>query len=247
MDVFTPESLDWSLTHVGKYGDTDIFPIPFEYDAIAHGWNAIKPFLQGLDFGEYKVRADRRVFVIKPGGGFRAAVQLDPLDHLVYTAAICEAAELIEKARIPSEKRSRVRTASKLALTEISFKQTPAGRTFTSIRRCLQAPKQYSHILVSDIADFFNQLGQHRIQNALELATVSVQRSKNIERFLNQLTSKQSQGLPVGPLGSNVLAEASLIDVDNFLLRQGSPHVRYVDDFRIFCRSQRKLSNFGML
>lgn len=240
MDVFTPESLDWSLTHVDKYGDTDIFPIPFEYDAIAHGWNAIKPSLQSLNFGEYKIRADRRVFVIKPGGGFRAAVQLDPLDHLVYTAAICEAAELIEKARIPSDKRIACSYRIKVGADGNFFQADTGWKDFHEHSKVLANSKQYSHILVSDIADFFNQLGQHRIQNALELATVSVQRSKNIERFLNQLTSKQSQGLPVGPLGSNILAEASLIDVDNFLLRQGSPHVRYVDDFRIFCRSRKE-------
>jgi len=37
MDVFTPEALDWSLAHVHKYGDTDIFPVPFEYEAIMIG------------------------------------------------------------------------------------------------------------------------------------------------------------------------------------------------------------------
>ena len=36
------------------------------------------------------------------------------------------------------------------------------------------------------------------------------------------------------------MAEACLIDVDNFLLRQGVPHVRYVDDFRIFCENRKQ-------
>ena len=28
------ESLDWELAHVNSYGDTDVFPVPFEYAAI---------------------------------------------------------------------------------------------------------------------------------------------------------------------------------------------------------------------
>ncbi|PYS73829.1 MAG: hypothetical protein DMF73_04975 [Acidobacteria bacterium] len=34
VDSLRPESLDWSLTHVLRYGDTDIVPVPFEYAAI---------------------------------------------------------------------------------------------------------------------------------------------------------------------------------------------------------------------
>ena len=43
VDTIKPESLAWALTHVRRHGDTDIFPVPFEYEAIAHDWNAIEP------------------------------------------------------------------------------------------------------------------------------------------------------------------------------------------------------------
>jgi hypothetical protein len=36
------------------------------------------------------------------------------------------------------------------------------------------------------------------------------------------------------------LAEIALDDVDDFLLRREATHLRYVDDFRIFCRSRRE-------
>jgi hypothetical protein len=102
-DLFQPESLSWALTHVQRLGDTDIFPIPFEYDAIAHNWSSIGPYRQAIDFGNHKIFADRRVMMSKPGGGFRAAMQLDPRDQLLYTAAVYESAELVEKARIPTD------------------------------------------------------------------------------------------------------------------------------------------------
>jgi hypothetical protein len=99
---------------------------------------------------------------------------------------------------------------------------------------------EYSHVLVADIADFYNQVYVHRVENALEVANVVRERARDIERFLLLLNAKQSRGLPVGPIPSILLAEAALNDVDSFLLREGAPHIRYVDDFRIFCRSRKE-------
>ena len=109
-DNLQPASLAWALAHVRRFGDTDIFPLPFEYECLAHDWKSVGSFLAGVDLTDYKIRPDSPVMVIKPGGGFRAATQLDPLDHLLYTAAIYEAAELIEKARVPADQRIAVRT-----------------------------------------------------------------------------------------------------------------------------------------
>ena len=33
-------SLDWALAHALRYGDTDVFPLPFEYEAIKHDWSS---------------------------------------------------------------------------------------------------------------------------------------------------------------------------------------------------------------
>lgn len=34
------ESLDWSLKHIEKFGDTDIFPLPFEFEEICFDWES---------------------------------------------------------------------------------------------------------------------------------------------------------------------------------------------------------------
>ncbi len=41
MDQLQPESLDWAFTHTQRFGDTDIFPVPFEYEAIKHSWSGL--------------------------------------------------------------------------------------------------------------------------------------------------------------------------------------------------------------
>jgi hypothetical protein len=98
----------------------------------------------------------------------------------------------------------------------------------------------FTHVITADIGDFYNQVSHHRINNVLESAGVPSERAKNIEWFLSKIAAKQSRGLPVGPSSSIVLAEAALDDVDKFLLSRGLTYARYVDDFRIFCKSPQE-------
>src|ERR1035441_90959 len=125
----------------------------------------------------YKIPPDSRIMVIKPGGGFRAATQLDPLDHLLYTAAVYEAAELIEKARVPADQ--RIACSYRIHLTpEGAFFPPESGwKDFHSRSSELAKLEGTSHVLSADISDFYNQLGQHRIQNAMESSSVPVARS----------------------------------------------------------------------
>src|SRR5262249_19466286 len=105
MDTLTPAALDWALTHVKKFGDTDIFPVPFEFEAIAHVWTGLRAELAARDLADIKLRSARRCLMPKPGGGFRVAIQLDPLDALTYTALVYEMAPVLEQSRIASDKR----------------------------------------------------------------------------------------------------------------------------------------------
>jgi hypothetical protein len=240
MDQLSSSALDWALTHISKFGDTDIFPVPFEFDCIKHSWNWLRPHLETLDLEKYRTRSHRRMLVPKPGGGFRVATQLDPLDAIVYAALAYELGPIIEQSRIPADRAIACSYRVELDPGGRLFRRESGWQEYHDRSTTLAADGGYSHILLADIADFYNQLYSHRVESALEIANVPVLRANNVEKFLLQLTAKQSRGLPVGPAASILLAEASLIDVDNFLLRQGVPFVRFVDDFRIFCRSRRE-------
>jgi hypothetical protein len=50
-DFVASASLSWALTHVRRFDDTDIFPVPFEYHDIAHDWNSLGTQLAGCDLG----------------------------------------------------------------------------------------------------------------------------------------------------------------------------------------------------
>jgi|694.fasta_scaffold36860_2 hypothetical protein len=238
MDNLRADSLDWAITHIRRYGDTDIFPIPFEYEAIRHSWEELKRTISEYDLSAYEGRPHRRILVPKQDSNFRVAVQLDPIDSIVYLALAYEAADEIESMRVPVQQRVacsyRVAKDSKGSL----YQESNGWDDYHSRSRELAESGDFSFVLTADIADFYNHISHHRLRNALETAGVSHERSKNIENILMNFTRGHSRGIPVGPSASSLFAEACLSDVDNFLMRRGYVHTRYVDDFRIFTSSR---------
>ncbi len=238
MDKLNSDSLEWALKHISRFGDSDFFPETFEFAAIRHRWLDILPLLLKIDFSNYSPRPSRRILVPKPNGNFRVVTQLDPIDALLYAAAVYEIAGPIEAWRIPKER--NVACSYRISPTADGglFESTNAWQSFRQQSRNLAEQDKFNCVLLTDIADFYNQASQHRIENALEQAGIASERAKSIESFLSIISAKQSRGVPVGPTASIVLTEACLGDVDSYLIRKGLSHTRYVDDFRIFCRSR---------
>jgi hypothetical protein len=237
-DQLSPTSLDWALDHISKFGDTDVFPVPFEFRAVRNSWAPIRNELVSLDLAEYRTHPSQQILMPKSRTGFRAALQLDPLDALVYAAVVYDAADSIEKYRVPARLRIVCSNRLQPSADGSLFERGAGWRVYHD--RCVELARsgEFAHVLIADIADFYNQVSHHRINNVLQSAGVPIDRSKNVEAFLSRLSAKQSRGIPVGPSASIALAEASLDDADKFLMSRGITYVRYVDDFRIFCPSE---------
>jgi Reverse transcriptase (RNA-dependent DNA polymerase) len=237
MDKIPLSSLDWANTHIERYGDTDILPVPFEFDAIRHSWTKLRTYLGNLDLNGYPTRASRQFLFPKGSRSFRVARQLDPIDALIYTAMVHESSPLIEAFRVPKENDIACSYRIMVDPKGRFFSDDSGWAVFNSRSKTLAEDPQYNYVLLADVADFYNQIAVHRIPNGLEDAGVSTERAKNFENFLLRLNASQSQGIPVGPLPSAIVAELCMNDVDTLLLKRGAPHVRFVDDFRIFCRT----------
>ncbi|WP_149873107.1 RNA-directed DNA polymerase, partial [Salmonella enterica] len=69
--------------------------------------------------------------------------------------------------------------------------------------------------------------------------------------LLESTTAGVSRGVPVGPHPIHLIAEATLIPVDNSLNSAGYKFIRYADDILIFCKSEKKakfaLSNLATI
>jgi hypothetical protein len=236
-DRVTLKSLNWALRHVQSFGDTDLFPVPFEFAAIEFDWGFLQKILQKTDLSDGRARSAMRMMAPKASAGYRAVSQLDPLDTLLLTAALFQASRKIERYRSPRSK--RIDCAFRIKPTKEGqwFVSDSGWKDFHDKTEDVLSTGEYSHVVCADIADYYTQASHHRIQNALTAAGVKNARAKHIEFFLNALNSSHhSKGIPVGPSAGILLGEVCLADVDSHLIASHYNHTRYVDDFRIFCR-----------
>ncbi|WP_341909363.1 RNA-directed DNA polymerase [Polaromonas sp. YR568] len=239
MAILSEPALDFAKEHIERFYDSDFFPKPAEFEALWHQWDEVKKELMSKNVSKLWVTPPRAMTIGKPKGGFRVVHQLEPLDAVIYTALAYEAAPSIENARIDASE--KVACSYRFNVANGSFFSEGSGwADYESRTEELLA--EFSHVLVTDITDFYNQIYLHRLNNAIESSNPALKPfAVEIENFLLTLNSKSSQGVPVGPAASIVMAEAVLIDVDNFLRAQGVAHTRYVDDIRLFANSPREL------
>lgn len=239
MTVLTKESLEFAKEHIARFYDTDFYPKPFEFEAIWHCWDGVVRELTSKNIHKMAFHSPRALPWRKPKGGYRVVHQLEPIDALVYVALVYQVADDIEAARIAYE--DSIACAYRIDISDGSF--FAAGSGYERFREASKGlASTYTHVLSTDITDFYNQLYLHRLNNAIEHSNPKQKNlADDIEHFLTAINDKASQGVPVGPAPSIVMAEAVLIDVDQFLIDLHVEHTRYVDDFRIFSNDVREL------
>ena len=231
-------SLDWALAHLQRYSDTDKFPLPFEIDVMARLWNSsLRAQLSNIDITQHRWKGERKMLVPKDSVSFRNAAQLDPMDALLFAALTYEIGGWIERKRSPiADKR----------VFSYRFAPVADGTLFgpdlwddfweTSIRRASTRPI----VLTLDITDFYNQISHHSIENQLQRCGVATPAVKVVMNLLKASTASVSKGIPVGPHPAHLLAEASLIPIDELLALRGFEYCRYVDDIHVFCESEER-------
>jgi hypothetical protein len=194
-----------------------------------------------MDLSQHELSPIIKVMLPKATGGYRAVTQLDPLDSIMFTAAVYEYANAIESSRQPRSDKVACSFRIDIKPDGQFFSDKTGWDDFHAKTEELVSSKKYAVVLCADIADFYTQASHHRIQNALSKAGVEEVRAKNIEGFLSRLNSlHHSRGVPIGPAAGILLAEACLADVDSALIRKGYVHTRYVDDFRLFCKDRHE-------
>ncbi|MBG1261369.1 RNA-directed DNA polymerase [Nostoc commune] len=230
-------SLDWALAHVENYGDTDVFPTPFEYKAIRHDWVNVRQYLL-QDVLQWQVRPHRILLSPKARYGFRIITQLDPLDFLIFTAIVKEIGSDLEAQRIE--------VLNKIVFS-YRFSATSDGGMFDpnvgyaqfqeTSKEIIDADRTITHVALADIADFYSRIYLHRLENSLHSATSKSNHIAAIIKLLSGWNGTESFGIPVGNAPSRLLAETTISDVDEALLASGVKFVRFNDDYRIFARN----------
>ena len=152
---------------------------------------------------------------------------------MVLSALIYEIGAEIESYRLDDE-----------SVTSCRFNPNKDGSLFnpdvrysTFQDRSREILKDFSHVVITDIADFFPRLYLHRVEGALSNATKKTNHALSISRLLKQWNQSQSYGIPVGPAPSRLIAEIAVDDVDKILRSESITFVRYMDDYRLFAES----------
>lgn len=233
------EALEWAKLHLTRFYDSDFFPLLFEFDALKGNWENVKKHILSIDLDEYAPQSPLVYLAHKPSGNFRVVHQLDPIDSLIYTALAYQDCNLIESFRIPESRNIACSYRIKPDTSGSFFEKDNTGyNDFISKAEELSKIYKKGYVLVCDIADFYNQIYLHRVNNIFSEAGST--NNKIIEKFLSGLNTNISKGIPVGPAPSIIVAEAIMADVDKKIITYTDNFSRYVDDIYIFFNTEEE-------
>ncbi len=229
------ESIKWALNHLSTIGDSDLFPIPIEFEAIVGQGETAINFLSDLDLNQVNPGSSRRFIVPKDELSYRVATQLDPLDSIFLAAIMHQFGAEIESKRRP---------VGENKVFSYRFAPDSSGNFYDKKfswnefwLNCFEKSKSFEYALVLDISDFYNQIYHHTLENQLVECGLPNPAIKWILALSESITAKTSRGIPVGPHSAHLLAEISLKPVDNSLVTRGIEFCRFVDDIIVFCNS----------
>jgi hypothetical protein len=225
-----------ALQHLIRKGDTDLFPYPFELKFFEEFADKIVIALNAQDLSSYHPMSLVESLIPKTKFGFRVAHQPYPVDTLIYTALVLKIFDDVESGRTPVDSNQAFSYRKSPGLDPLIFVPDKTFRQWLDVLRGRVFSDEFSHVIRTDISDFYQRIYRHRLENILE--SLSGQRAvvKKIEKFIHDWRGGQSFGIPVGGSASRLLAEAALNDTDLAIIAEGHEFTRYVDDMVIFVR-----------
>ncbi len=240
------EALRISLRNIAEHGDTDIFPRPFETYAFFDKLQECRAKLVELHTNFEDNLASRppsTIVTLTQVGytGFRWAVQIEPFWNAYYLALVVALADQIESKRIP--------TSDKIVFSYRFGWNEQEAKLFTESSwrdykiRALELSRNAKFVVLTDIADFYPRISHHRLENALGRLPIPGDLPSRIMELLKNFSRNVSHGLPIGGPASRILAELSLVPVDEHLFRRKIQFCRYADDYSIFCKDKSEAYN----
>lgn len=236
------KSMKLAVRNVALWGDTDVLPYPLENHWFHDEESQVVSLLAELDgdfdnwIDDYPVVSENCLSSVGYTG-YRGITQIDPIWNVYLLALVIEIADDIEKARIGID-RNVVYSYRYLPNLEKSSLFHPNVNWGAFQKQALDQSSRHSHVVSTDISDFYPRIYHHRLENALQEATTDTEVSRRIKIVLKHLTDGGvSYGLPVGGNASRLLAELVLDRTDRLLADKGFKFCRFVDDYYIFADS----------
>ncbi|WP_417809992.1 RNA-directed DNA polymerase [Thioclava sp.] len=229
-------SVEWAIDFIAEHSDGDLFPQISEMRVMQAEKDRLANDISGKDLNQFPIGTSRRFIVPKDEISYRQATQLDPQDSIILSAIMHQFGSGVEQRRKPADKVFSYRFSPSY---EHGLYASQSGwNDFWA--KVAQKASTSKIVLYCDIADFYNQIYHHTVENQLLASGFSNQSTKWVIRLLESTTAGVSRGIPVGPHAAHLIAEATLIPIDNSLDSQGIDFLRYADDILVFCSSQNE-------
>jgi hypothetical protein len=218
------------------HGYGDFFPDPPELSLVIGKWSDIRAELAQVDLDLYEGYDAIFAFAPKSRLNVRRVALLHPYDLVFYTGLVLALRGGITGARLSPRDNKVFSYHAEGAGSGRLYNAEPGYREFREAisNRIKIHPDWY--VGITDIADFYPRIYQHRLINALQAACGAPLRDhiRVLEKMLSRLSENVSYGIPIGPPASRLLGEAILIDVDSTLLSFDIDFKRFTDDYVFF-------------
>jgi hypothetical protein len=240
-------AIDLAIHRVLSKGTDDVFRPPIFSHSIESEISAVHAesfrrlarskaidFLRAADLQRERIGPTRRGLVSKDQNTFRQVAWLDPFDAVKYLSVAILLFPEIESARVPRED-GIVHSHRLSYVSGEVFDDNFGYDSFKTKSSELSKARVGKWKVVTDIANFFDRIGNHPLENHL----LDIGCDQKYVRLVREILffwagDRRSFGIPVGSDASRILSEAALIDVDRKLIDRGVTYIRYVDDYRIF-------------
>jgi len=200
-----------ALLNISQFGDTDIFPFPFEnhvlFDKPAESIQLLLDLYKNFEerLAQYP---PSNISALAPVSytGFRWATQLDPLWNAFFFGVVLSIGDKIESRRIPKDQETVFSYRFNNDVTSADlFDQASSWRTF--MEKSLSVAKDKKFVVTCDISEFYPRLNHHRLENALRQLRLRGDQPTKIMKFLENFSDSYSFGLPIGGPAARILSE----------------------------------------
>lgn len=231
-----PHCIEQAILHVTRFGDTDIFPHLIELAFLSEKKDDVVSLISNYDVNNFKPSHSVEALAPKSRYGFRIANQLMFLDCLMFTAAVIEIAEDLENIKGPVENIGAFAYRYENKGNGSIFMDERTYRDWLASQIDYANNNDFDEVIFTDIADFYQRIYFHRIENLLRSSTSKKHLVRLIEGIIKKIRAKQSYGIPVGGTASRLIAEAVLSDFDHSMEAEEYHFTRFVDDIRIYIK-----------
>ena len=242
------EACNIAINNIIKEGTTDVelFKKPFEIKLLENNEirqeiiENVAKSIKKCNFEELKISKIGHVLVPKKNlCDYRKCAWIDVIDEIKYLTLVLLMAKDIEGAR--DNKSNKKVFSYRLKTKGNNGYIFDNEYNYTSFRNRIAEKSKMKNkkiVVECDISNFYDRLNLHRLESVL----LSIEKKdKDAIKLLNEIllfwSNRDSYGLPVGSNASRILAEAALIEIDNYLISKNIDFCRFVDDYRIFTKS----------